>query len=118
MYGGGPAEPCDVAAIVDTISECGWQPEHTASVLNTLAELSMCAARHMHAFRLQHPASARQVASMPHRSDAARKLVMQKALQTAARAQLTDIPTISHQLMLFCSAGLIGQALLVRMRGH
>jgi hypothetical protein len=109
---------------VDTISEHGWQPEHTAGVLNTLAELSMCAAHPMPPCnacmqRVVAPACMPpHVGLMLRRPDAAKKPVMQRALRIAARAQLTDIPTIAHQLLLFCSAGLIGQALQVPHNMH
>ena len=43
---------------------------------------------------------------------------MQKALSIAGRAELTDLPTLAHQLLLFCSEALMGDALLVRMRAH
>ena len=39
---------------------------------------------------------------------------MARALRIAARAGLLDVPNIVHQLMLFCSSGLIAEALLVR----
>ena len=40
---GGILEPCHVPALVETITQRGWAPQDTASVLNTLAELRMCA---------------------------------------------------------------------------
>lgn len=41
--------------------------------------------------------------------------MLQKALRICCRAELMDLPTIAHQLLLFCSAGLMADALLVSL---
>ena len=42
--------------------------------------------------------------------------MLQKALRITCRADLMDLPTIAHQLLLFGSSGLMAEALLVCLR--
>lgn len=41
--------------------------------------------------------------------------MLQKAIRFSIRAELADLPKVAHQLLLFGSEGLMGDALLVRI---